>query len=168
VGSEKSFETLMQESIFSLSGMESTHFVTSWPTDSHSTIGYKRTFLWKRLQPKSLRFSKFPSPSTGMITTPQDMSHALVHLIRNELGYFQPALAWLRTDQDHLFGFDSYSIQNETYIGHVGGKAGFSSLLIYSEEKENGLFLHFNLEDTPQKSLGIASRILTIIDSSKE
>jgi CubicO group peptidase (beta-lactamase class C family) len=168
VASGKSFETLIQESIFSLSGMESTQFVNSWPADSHSTIGYKRTFLWKRLQPKSLRFSKFPSPSTGMITTPQDMSHALVHLIRSELGYFQTALAWLSTDQDLPLGFESYSIQNETYIGHVGGKAGFSTLLIYSEEKENGLFLHFNLEDTPQKSLGIASRILTIIDSSKE
>jgi hypothetical protein len=96
------------------------------------------------------------------------MSHALVHLIRSELGYFQTALAWLSTDQDLPLGFESYSIQNETYIGHVGGKAGFSTLLIYSEEKENGLFLHFNLEETPQKSLGIASRILTIINSSKE
>lgn len=164
VASGKSFETLMQESIFSLSGMQSTQFVNTWPEDSHLTIGYKRTILWKRLQPKSLRFSKHPSPSTGLITTTKDMSHALVHLIRSELGYFQSALAWLRSDQDLPLGFETYSIQNETYFGHAGGKAGYSSLLIYSEEKENGLFLHFNLEAPPHKSLEIASKILTIID----
>jgi hypothetical protein len=96
------------------------------------------------------------------------MSHALVHLIRGELGYFQPALAWLRTDQDLPLGFESYSIQKETYIGHAGGKAGFSSALIYSEEKEDGIFLHFNLEDLSNKNLEIASTILTIISSSED
>lgn len=168
LASGESFETLMQESVFSHSGMESTQFVNHWPASFNSTIGYKRTFLWRRLQPKSLRFSKHPSPSTGLITTAQDMSHALVHLIRGELGYFQSALTWLRSDQDLPLGFESYSIQNKNYIGHAGGKAGFSSLLIYSEEKEDGIFLHFNLEAPPHKSLDIASAIFTTIKSSED
>ncbi|MDI1323242.1 MAG: serine hydrolase [Algoriphagus sp.] len=165
--SEKSgFDSLMQNSILGPSGMENSEFVQEWPEAGNVIAGYHRTFLWKRLQFKRTRFASFPSPSSGLVSSPKDMSIALIHLVRGKMGIYQPALNWLQPDSEAVpLGFQPIKINGETWTGHFGGQAGYSSLLIYSEEKETGVFIQFNAEDREIYRVDIASAILSIISS---
>lgn len=160
------FDSLAQNSILDPSGMENSDFVREWPEDGNPVEGYHRTFLWKRLAAKRTRFASYPSPSSGLVSTPKDMSKALIHLIRGKMGIYQPALNWLQPNGEAIpLGFQSITINEETWTGHFGGQAGFSSLLIYSEEKETGIFIQFNAEDRENYRVDIASAILSIISS---
>lgn len=160
------FDSLMQNSILGPSGMDNSGFVREWTEAGNVTEGYHRAFLWKRLAPKRTRFASYPSPSSGLVSTPKDMSIALIHLIRGKMGIYQPALNWLQPNGEAFpLGFQSIPINGETWSGHFGGQAGFSSLLIYSEEKETGIFIQFNTEDRENYRVDIASAILTIISS---
>lgn len=165
--SEKSdFDSLLQNSILHPSGMENSNFVREWPESGNVIEGYQWAFLWKRLQTKRPRFASFPSPSSGLVSTPKDMSKALIHLIRGKMGIYQPALNWLQPDGESIpLGFQSIKINEEDWIGHFGGQAGYSSLLIYSEEKKTGIFIQFNAEDRENYRVEIASSILNIISS---
>jgi CubicO group peptidase (beta-lactamase class C family) len=161
---KEDFDSILHASILIPSGMTASVFETSWPKNEEVAEGYHRTFLWKRLAKKRLRLSTFPSPSSGLITTPKDMSHALIHLVRGEMGIYQNALNWLQPTGDGVpFGFQEISLNGEIWSGHFGGQGGHSSLLIYSEEKEVGIFIHFNAEDKEDYRAQIASAILTII-----
>ena len=165
--SEKSgFDSLVQNSILSPSGMENSGFVREWPETGNNIEGYHRTFLWKRLAIKRTLFASYPSPSSGMVSTPEDMSKALIHLIRGKMGIYQPALNWLQPNGEAIpLGFQSTTINGETWTGYFGGQAGYSSLLIYSEEKETGIFIQFNAKDSENYRVDIASAILTIIST---
>ena len=165
--SEKSdFDSLMQNSILRPSGMDNSSFVQEWPENGNQIEGYNRTFLWKRLSIKRTLFASYPSPSSGMVSNPEDMSKALIHLIRGKMGIYQPALNWLQPDGEAIpLGFQSTTINGETWTGHFGGQAGFSSLMIYSEEKETGIFIQFNAKDNENYRVDIASAIHTIIST---
>lgn len=158
------FDSLMQNSILGPSGMANSSFVLEWPENENPIEGYHRTFLWKRLATKPTLFASHPSPSSGLVSTPKDMSMALIHLIRGKMGIFQPALNWLQPNDKAIpLGFQRITINGETWTGHFGGQAGFSSLFIYSEEKETGIFIQFNAEDRENYRVNIASAMLTII-----
>lgn len=162
------FDSLMQNSVLEPSGMNNSEFVKEWPETGNTIAGYHRTFLWKRLEPKPIRFASLPSPSSGLISTPKDISKALIHLIRGKMGMYQPALNWLQPNGDGIpLGFQSITINGENWIGHFGGLAGYSSLLIYSEERKSGIFIQFNAEDRENYRVDIASAILRIISSDK-
>lgn len=165
--SERSgFDSLMQNAILGPSGMNNSDFVMEWPENGNPVEGYHRTFLWKRLASKRTRFVSYPSPSSGLVSTPEDISKALIHLIRGKMGIYQPALNWLQPNGEAIpFGFQSITINGETWAGHFGGQAGFSSLMIFSEEKETGIFIQFNTKDRENYRVDIASAILTIISS---
>ena len=165
--SEKSgFDSILQNSILDPSGMVGSDFVMEWPEAGNVIAGYHRTFLWKRLEPKPIRFTSFPSPSSGLVSTAKDMSKALIHLIRGKMGIYQPALNWLQPNGESIpMGFQSITINGEIWTGHFGGQAGYSSLLIYSEERETGIFIQFNAEDKENYRVEIASAILDIISS---
>ncbi|MEB2783994.1 serine hydrolase domain-containing protein [Algoriphagus persicinus] len=158
------FQTLIQSHVLESSGMTSSEFVTSWPTDEHRITGYQRTFLWKRIEPKRIKFSILPSPSSGLITTTKDMSLALIHLLRGDLGVYQQALDWLGNEGDVApLGFQKTSINGNEWVGHFGGQAGYSSLLFYSEEEETGIFLFANSRDKVDFRINIARQIISYI-----
>lgn len=163
--SEKSsFDSFMQNSILEPSGMGNSEFVDEWPEDVIE--GYQRTFLWKRLEPKPIRFASLPSPSSGLVSTPKDISKALIHLIRGQMGMYQAALNWLQPNGEAIpLGFQRITISGETWTGHFGSQAGYSSLLIYSEERETGVFILFNAEDREDYRVDLATSILGIISS---
>lgn len=163
---QSGFDSLLQTSILDPSGMEESNFVLEWPEARNVISGYHRTFLWKRLEPKLIRFASFPSPSSGLVSTPKDMSKALIHLIRGKMGIYQPALDWLQTDGGAIpLGFQSITINGEIWTGHFAGQAGYSSLLIYSVDRGTGVFVQFNAEDKKNYRVEIASAILRIISS---
>ncbi len=163
---QSGFDSILQTSILDPSGMEGSNFVLEWPESGNVISGYHRTFLWKRLEPKLIRFASFPSPSSGLVSTPKDMSKALIHLIRGKMGIYQPALDWLQPDGRAIpLGFQSISINGEIWSGHFGGQAGYSSLLIYAGDRETGVFVQFNAEDKKNYRVEIASAILRIISS---
>jgi len=163
---QSEFDSILQTSILDPSGMEESNFALEWPEAGNVISGYHRTFLWKRLEPKPIRFASFPSPSSGLVSTPKDMSKALIHLIRGKMGIHQPALNWLQPNGESIpMGFQSITINGEIWTGHFGGQAGYSSLLIYSEDRETGVFVQFNAEDKKNYRVEIASAILRIISS---
>lgn len=158
------FGDLLQKNVLAPSGMENSEFVTNWPLEENKITGYQKTFLWKRIEPKRIRFSLLPSPSSGLITTTKDMSFALVHLLRGESGAYKKALEWLTLDDaDVPAGFQKTQINGNRWIGHYGGQAGYSSLLFYSKETETGIFLFSNAMDKEDFRIEVASQIISYI-----
>ncbi len=158
------FEKFAQEHILNQGGMESSSFVTQWPAVGTPVSGYQRTFLWKRLEPSKLVFEILPSPSSGLLATPEDLSKALLHLSREEMGTFADELAWLKNGSELPAGFQQITLNNSEFIGHYGGQAGFSALLIYSPNLDLGIFLMANSRDQVDYRDQIMTELLQILN----
>lgn len=158
------FDSLLQRNILKPSGMVNSKFLTSWPIEENRITGYQKTFLWKRLVPKRIHFPILPSPSSGLLTTTKDMSLAMVHLLRGEMGVYQKALDWLTIEENGTpLGFQKIQINEREWIGHFGSQAGYSCLLFYSIESKTGIFLFANARDKEDFRIAIASQIITYI-----
>jgi CubicO group peptidase (beta-lactamase class C family) len=158
------FEEASQARILNQGGMEASNFVTHWPSATSSATGYQRTFLWKRLEPSKLVFEILPSPSSGLLATPEDLSKALLHLCRGEMGTFSDELDWLKNGTDIPAGFQQITLNNSEFIGHYGGQAGFSALLIYSPNLDLGIFLMANSRDQADYRDQIMTELLQILN----
>lgn len=158
------FETVSQERILSQGGMEGSLFVTKWPLEDYPLIGYQRTFLWKRLEPRKLNFQHLPSPSAGLLVTAEDLSKALLHLSRGEMGTFSEELAWLKNGSETPAGFQTITLNNTKFIGHYGEQGGYSSLLIYSPDLDLALFLISNGRDQADFRNRISAEILKTLN----
>lgn len=163
VCAKQPFENLINERTLTTAGMENSHFATEWPLETNSISGYKRTFLWKRIQPMNLKLERFPSPSSGLVLSPEDLSKALLHLSRGEMGTFDEELAWLKTNSESPAGFQKIRLNNATYWGHFGEQGGYSSLVLYSPNLDIGFFLVTNSQDRFDFRQLISSGILKII-----
>jgi CubicO group peptidase (beta-lactamase class C family) len=159
------FDSLIQKTILIPSGMINSTFVSTWPVEEKGITGYQKTFLWKRLEPKRITYSILPSPSSGLLTTTKDMSLALIHLLRGEMGLYHKALDWLLTPEGNEvpLGFQKTKINGSEWIGHFGGQAGYSSLLFYSLEAEMGIFLFANAKDNEDFRIAIANQIISTV-----
>ncbi|PZX61034.1 CubicO group peptidase (beta-lactamase class C family) [Algoriphagus ratkowskyi] len=158
------FDSIIQTSVLTPSGMVNSRFINSWPLEGNGLTGYQRTFLWKRLEPKRIRFRIFPSPSSGLLTTTKDMSLALIHLLRGEMGIYHKALDWLSAGETEApLSFQKRQINGAEWIGHFGGQAGYSSLLFYSKEVEMGIFLFANVNDDENFRVEIANQVISAI-----
>jgi CubicO group peptidase (beta-lactamase class C family) len=159
--SELSFQNQVRENIFGSAGMEQSFFVDMDSPDTLSISGYQHTFLWKRLEENKLKLQIFPSPSSGLMTSTRDMSIALIHLLRGDMGDFQEELTWLN-DQENakLLGFQKIKILDSDWIGHYGGQAGYSSFFFFSKNEDTGIFLFFNLKDPADYRLDLSKKIL--------
>jgi hypothetical protein len=105
-----------------------------------------------------------PSPSSGLLTSTKDMSIALIHLLRGDMGNFQEELAWLNDQENAKFlGFQKIKILDSDWIGHYGGQAGYSSFFFFSKNEETGIFLFFNLKDPADYRLDLSEKILTLL-----
>lgn len=162
------FENLILEKTLTVAGMENSYFSTARPSETASVSGYKQTFLWKRIEPTKLKLERYPSPSSGLVTSPTDLSKALLHLSRGNMGTFGEELDWLQKESDSPAGFQKIILNNTNYIGHFGEQGGFSSLVLYSPELEIAFFLVTNARDKHDFREQIAEGILKILNSTKQ
>lgn len=156
------FENLI-ETTLSSGGMEQSYFLLEEPTGSSPIAGYKQTFLWKRIQRAKLKIGRSPSPSSGLVATPLDLSKALLHLCRGDMGNFAEELEWLRSNSNAPAGFQNITLNQTEFLGHFGGFGGFSSLVIYSSSHETGLLLLSNASDKTDFRQQITAEILHLI-----
>jgi CubicO group peptidase (beta-lactamase class C family) len=157
------FSKLIDQRILRIGGMESSFFTEDWPLDYLPAKGYQQTFLWKRLEPVDTHFGHHPSPSSGLLTTAEDMSKLLLHLSREDMGVFSEELRWLRHESETPAGFQQISLNKMDFIGHYGGQGGFSALLIYSPKLDLGLFLMSNSHDKADFRNQIASQLFPLL-----
>ena len=157
------FEKVLKENILLDGGMEHSYFISQNSEDSLAIRGYEQTFLWKRMQSTKLKFNRFPSPSSGLVVTPLDLSKALLHLCRGAMGNFSDEIEWLQTGSDAPAGFQKIILNETEFIGHFGGFGGFSSILLFSPELETGIFLLSNAQDNTNFRQTISTEILRII-----
>lgn len=158
------FETVILEKTLAIGGMEKSHFVTVRPSETATSRGYKQTFLWKRIEPTRLKFERYPSPSSGLVVSPKDLSKALLHLSREDMGTFGEELAWLQNESETPSGFQKITLNNTNFIGHFGEQGGFSSLVLYSPALETAFFLIGNAQDNYEFRKQVSSEILKILN----
>ncbi|WP_075351008.1 serine hydrolase domain-containing protein [Algoriphagus marinus] len=159
---EGEFQEQVSAQIFEPAGMDQSRFVKFDDWDSVAITGYQGTFLWKRLAEKQLKLQVYPSPSTGLLTSTQDMSLALIHLLRGDMGNFEEELAWLDDPENaKLLGFQKIRMLDSDWIGHFGGQAGYSSFFFLSKNENTGIFLFFNLKDPEEYRLELSKKLLT-------
>jgi CubicO group peptidase (beta-lactamase class C family) len=165
IGSQRPFESIAKERTLMPGGMARSLFTRSWPLETLTMSGYHRTFLWKRLEPVEMKPKLFPSPSSGLILTPNELSKALLHLSRGNMGIFGDELDWLKNGGETPAGFQNIQINGQNFLGHYGDQGGFSALVIYSPDLEVAFFLVSNAQDKPDFRKSIAEAILKIIIS---
>ena len=159
-----SFQDQVAEHVLDAAGMKQSFFMDLKSSDTLSISGYQHTFLWKRLDEIELKLQIFPSPSSGLLTNTKDMSLALIHLLRGEMGNFQKELTWLEDrENSKLLGFQKIRILESDWLGHFGGQAGYSSLFFFSKSENIGIFLFFNLKDPADYRLQLSETILTLL-----
>lgn len=158
----KPFEEIVKDRTLSAGGMEKSEFVTAWPIDALSISGYQRTFLWKRIEDKKLKLERFPSPSSGLVVSAEDLSNILLHISREKMGIFGDEIAWLKNEDNTPAGFQTIRINNSELIGHFGGQGGYSSLVLYSPDLDFAFFILTNSQDNSDFREAIAERILSI------
>jgi len=163
-GTKTPFETVIKENMLSVGGMEQSYFLTERPSDSLPILGYKHTFLWKRLETAHLKMERYPSPSSGLVVTPEDLAKAMLYLCRGGMGIFGDELQWLQDGTQVPAGFQKITINRVEFIGHYGGSGGFSSLVVYSPSLETGLFLLSNVRDESDFRSQISGEILHLLN----
>ena len=158
------FAELLDRNVFAPCGMINSAFVNHWPIEETGITGYQKTFLWKRIEPKRIKFSVLPSPSSGLVTTTKDMSIAMTQLLRGNMGVYQKELEWLRIDgSNEQLGFQKTQINGTEWLGHFGGQAGYSSLMFYSKEADTGIFLFSNSRDKEDFRIEVARQVILYI-----
>ncbi|MDF2158275.1 serine hydrolase domain-containing protein [Algoriphagus sp. CAU 1675] len=157
------FDSLVKTWVLEPAGMDSTFFPRSWPTEKPQiAMGYRQTFLWKRLEPSPMRKEYLPSPSSGMISSVNDLSKAVIHFIRADLGIFQQSLDWLKAKgTDVPSGFQHIRINNSSWLGHYGEQAGYSSLLIFNQQEKLGIVILSNSRDNSDFRTNLAKKLIT-------
>jgi CubicO group peptidase (beta-lactamase class C family) len=158
------FESLMKENMLATGGMEQSYFLTRNATDSLPTLGYKHTFLWKRLETVHLKLERYPSPSSGLVSSPRDLSRAMLYLCRGGMGIFGDELKWLQGGSHSPAGFQKITINQSEFFGHFGGSGGFSALVLYSPTTDTGLFLLANARDESDFRSQISDKILHLLN----
>lgn len=158
---DEQFHDLSVANIFGPAGMDQSDYNQADRSDSIQISGYQHTFLWKRLEENQLKLKISPSPSSGLMTSTRDMSLALIHLLRDDMGNFQYELDWLKDpENDNFFGFQKIRMLDADWIGHYGGQAGYSSFFFYSKNEDLGIFIFFNLKDPANYRLDLSKKIL--------
>ncbi|MEN2283903.1 serine hydrolase domain-containing protein [Algoriphagus sp. SE2] len=162
------FEKYLKENVLLPAGMVNSYFTKAWPEKNNSMTGYQETFVWKRIQPKKLKFERLPSPSSGLITSIGEMNLFMIHLLRGEMGIFQNELRWLNPTKSNLpMGFQEIKVNDESWLGHFGGQAGYSSLLLFAPQKKIGIILFSNARDTKGFRTKILSQVLQVLTPTK-
>lgn len=167
IHSQTPYDTLARKLTLQKAGMARSYFTRSWPKPEIPMVGNGKTFFWKRIEPKIMKLDRFPSPSSGLLSTPEDLSMALIHFCRGKLSDLNPEMAWLKGDKDTPVGFQKFNLEGKELLGHFGAQAGYSSLFAFSEDEKSGFFILTNARDFSDHRKKIASSILQILDFQK-
>lgn len=164
--SQQSFENYLRTNVLIPSGMTHSFFTKQWPIDTIPAVGYQETLVWRRLEPRPITFERSPSPSSGLISSIEDLNLFLIHLLRGEMGIFQEELNWLTPESGKApLGFQKIQLATSEWYGHYGGQAGYSSLLIYSPTQNLGLILLVNTRDSKNFRKKIMDQLVQILSS---
>jgi CubicO group peptidase (beta-lactamase class C family) len=160
------FDQLAREKILIPSGMKSTEFNRSiHPSDHTSLKAYQGTFIWKRLEEKRTRFERFPSPSSGLISTGVDLGNAMIHFSRWDMGFIHKHLENLSANDSKPAGFQEINLSGHTFLGHFGEQGGFSGFFFFSNEIDRGIFILSNGRDERDHRVKIAGGIISLLIS---
>ncbi|MBN3518855.1 serine hydrolase [Algoriphagus lutimaris] len=163
---QQSFENYLSTNILIPSGMTRSFFTKEWPIDTIPVVGYQETFVWRRMEPRHITFERSPSPSSGLISSIEDLNLFLIHILRGEMGIFQKELNLLTHEKGEApLGFQKIQLTNSEWFGHYGGQAGYSSLLIYSPSQNSGLILLVNTRDSKNFRKKIMDQLVQILSS---
>nr|WP_287938229.1 serine hydrolase domain-containing protein [Algoriphagus sp.] len=161
------FDQLAKEKILKPSGMNGTEFNrTIHPSDHTPLKSYQPTFIWKRLEEKKTRFERFPSPSSGLISTGIDLGNAMIHFSRWDMGFIHKELEFLSGNQGVPSGFQEIQLSGYTFWGHFGEQGGYNGLFFFSKELDRGIFLLTNSRDVKDHRFKIAEGVISILLSN--
>lgn len=165
--SGQSFDQLAEELILIPSGMNSSGFNTSPDPMEHTDLkAYQPTFIWKRLEEKKTRFERFPSPSSGLISTGVDLGNAMIHFSRWEMGFIHRHLDHLSGGNGKPAGFQQLNLSGYSFLGHFGEQGGYNGLFFFSKELDKGIFLLTNARDVKDHRVKIAEAVISVLISN--
>lgn len=162
--SGKSFPELAQEHLLKPAGMTSSTFNSSLDPVAHTTLkGYEPTFLWKRLEEKKTKFERYPSPSSGLISTGDDLGNALIHFSRWEMGMLFSNLEILSQGRIKPSGFQEIELGGYSFLGHFGEQGAYNGLFFFSQELDKGIFVLTNGRDIEDHRVKIAEAVISTL-----
>lgn len=160
--SGKPFTELTQEYLLKPAGMTSSTFNSSLDPVVHTTLkGYEPTFLWKRLKEKKTKFERYPSPSSGLISTGADLGNALIHFSRWEMGFVYPHVEHLSMGRTKPLGFQEIELAGYSFLGHFGEQGAYNGLFFFSQELDKGIFVLTNGRDIDNHRVKIAEAVIS-------
>lgn len=162
--SGKPFDELAQEYVLNPAGMTSSNFNSSLDPKEHTSLrGYQPTFLWKRLEEKKTKFERYPSPSSGLISSGEDLGNAMIHLSRWEVGFMYPYLELLTGSKSKPSGFQEVELAGHSFLGHFGEQGAYNGLFFFSQELDKGIFVLTNGRDIDDHRVKIAEAVISSI-----
>jgi len=167
IHSGKPFAELAQEYILKPAGMTSSRFNSSLNPLSHTTLqGYQRTFFWKRLEKKKTEFERYPSPSSGLITTGANLANAMIHFSRWEMGFVYSHLENLSMGASKPAGFQRIELAGYSFLGHFGEQGAYNGLFFFSKALGKGIFVLTNGRDIDDHRVKIAEAVISSLISN--
>lgn len=164
--SRKPFSELVQQYVLNPAGMTSSGFNSSLDPMEHTSLrGYQPTFLWKRLEEKKTKFERYPSPSSGLVTTGEDLANAMIHLSRWEVGFLYPYLELLAGSKAKPSGFQELELAGHSFLGHFGEQGAYNGLFFFSKELDKGIFVLTNGRDLEDHRVKITEAVISILIS---
>lgn len=167
IHSGKPFDQLAEELILIPSGMNSSGFNTSPDPMEHTDLkAYQPTFIWKRLEAKKTKFEHFPSPSSGLISTGEDLGNAMIHFSRWEMGFIHKHLENLSGGKTKPSGFQELELSGYPFWGHFGEQGAYNGLFFFSKELDKGIFILSNGRDVKDHRVKIAEAVISVLISN--
>lgn len=167
IHSGKPFAKLAQEYILNPCGMSSSKFNFSLDPFSHTSLkGYQAAFPWKRLEEKKTKFVRYPSPSSGLISTGANLGNALIHFSRWEMGFLYSYLDNLSKGSSKPVGFQRIDLAGYSFLGHFGEQGAYNGLFFFSKELDKGLFVLTNGRDIDDHRIKIAEAVISSLISN--
>jgi len=161
-----SYENLLNRWLSDDLDLQNSYFKSNYQEEDPIVLGYRKTYVWKRLKPHAFTYQVSPYPSSGMISTLDDLIKVTTQLIRADLGMLKSNVQALEVNERESWaGFQQIAVGSESnWMGHFGGQAGYSSLVIFYPEKEFGIIILSNTRDQGNFRIDLARKIIKILE----
>jgi CubicO group peptidase (beta-lactamase class C family) len=161
-----SYDNLLNRWLSEDLDLQNSYFKGNSQEENPVVMGYRKTYVWKRLKPHPFTYQVSPYPSSGMISTLDDLIKVTTQLIRADLGMLKSNVQALEVNEKESWaGFQQIAVGEESnWMGHFGGQAGYSSLLIFDPGKEFGIIILSNTRDQGNFRIDLARKIIKILE----